>query len=254
MKLLFFSLALVALLLALCLGTSCLAADPRGLPAGDALLNSPTLDLPQARRALDLYEEMLPQAEPTANPLWIRLARVCFILGDLAASGQRHRYYEKGRNYAEFLLREQPAGVEGHYWLGLNLCGLAEVGGSLKGRRLLPAILQELQRALILDESYDQAGPHRVLGRIYYEAPPWPLFVGDLEKSRHHLTVAARLAPENSTNHLYLAQTLLRLGQDNQARLELEQVLKASRHAIHPGGLQDDQRTARRLLGKMGGK
>ena len=98
----------------------------------------------------------------------------------------------------------------------MNLCGQADVGGKLLGRKLLPRILEELKRAVALDETYDQAGAHRVLGRIYYEAPGWPLSVGDLQKSLQHLKAAVRLAPATSTNHLYLAQTLLRL-QENPA-------------------------------------
>ena len=122
-------------------------------------------------------------------------------------------YYQQGQSYAETLIREEPNRVEGHYWLAMNLCGQADVGGKLLGRRLLPRILEELQRAVALDEAYDQAGAHRVLGRIYYEAPGWPLSVGDMQKSLQHLQAAVRLAPATSTNHLYLAQTLLRLNE-----------------------------------------
>jgi tetratricopeptide (TPR) repeat protein len=230
------------------------AAQTSPLAVADGLLNSPTLDVPQARLALALYEEVLPAAGSARVSLLTRLGRVCFILGDLAEKGERQGYYEKGRTYAELLLKEKPGGVEGHYWLALNLCGLADVGGTLQGHRLLPHILEELQRSLAVDESYDQAGAHRVLGRIYFEAPGRPFSVGDLQKSLAHLTAATRLAPENSTNHLYLAQTLLRLGEPSKARLELESVLKSTRHAIHPGGLEDDRKEARRLLAEFEGK
>jgi len=86
------------------------------------------------------------------------------------------------------------------------------------------------------------------LGRIYYEAPRRPFAVGNLQKSLAHLTAAVRLAPHTSTNHLYLAETLIRLGQPAQARLELERVLTSSRHAIHLRGLEEDRREARLLL------
>ena len=127
-------------------------------------------------------------------------------------------YYGKGQSYAETLIREEPNRVEGHYWLAMNLCGQADDGGKLLGRKLLPRILEELQRSLALDETYDQAGAHRVLGRIYYEAPGWPLSVGDMQKSLQHLKAAVRLAPATSTNHLYLAQTLLRLNESSPGR------------------------------------
>jgi tetratricopeptide (TPR) repeat protein len=241
--------ALVAVLLFLLFAPG-LGAAPDPVAEADGLLSSPTLDLPQALRALDLYAGVLARAEPLQAPLLIRLARTCFVVGELTGPGQRQKYYKKGRAYAEMLLKEQPSRVEGHYWLALHLCGLADTGGAMQGRRLLPRIMAELERARSLDESYDQAGSHRVLGRIYFEAPAWPLSVGDLQKSLAHLSRAVTLAPENSTNHLYLAETLLRLHRETQARQELERVLTSSRHALPPQGLEDDRREARRLLQK----
>jgi len=55
----------------------------------------------------------------------------------------------------------------------------------------------------------------------------------------------------NSTNHLYLAETLLAMGENAQAREELEKALQARRYAISPQGLEEDHRKARSLLEKM---
>jgi tetratricopeptide (TPR) repeat protein len=225
-----------------------------GLAEMDALMQSPGLDLAQARQALAGYQSLLASSQGPRDPLLMRLAQVCFILGDLSPQDQRRGYYQKGLANAEQLLTEKPAGVQGHYWKALNLAGLADTGGRLEGRRLLPRILEELQRSLTLDPTYDQAGAHRVLGRIYYQAPGWPLSVGNLNKSLEHLSAAVRLAPANSTNHLYLAETLIRLNQPARARQELQLVLSASQHAIHPQGLADDRREARRLLDDMEAK
>ena len=247
-------LLLLALLILTLAGPAVGAAADAQLAEVDRLFSSPGLDLARAQKALAAYEGMLAASQSPRAPLLMRLAQACFVLGDLAPQDQRRGYYEKGLKYAEQLLKEKPAGVEGPYWQALNLCGLADTGGKLQGRKLLPRILEELKRAVALDETYDQAGAHRVLGRIYYQAPRPPFSVGDLQKSLEHLSAAVRLAPANSTNHLYLAQTLLRLKQPAQARQELERVISATKHAIHPQGLQDDHREARRLLAEMEGK
>jgi len=222
------------------------AGDP--VAEADGLLKNPALDLSGALRALDLYAQNLARSNPAEVPLLTRLARTCFLIGELTVASQRQKYYEKGQTYAEMLLKEQPARVEGHYWLGMHLCGLADTGGAMQGRKLLPRIMEELKTAQTIDGTYDQAGSHRVLGRIYYEAPAWPFSVGDLQKSLQHLTTAVRLAPENSTNHLYLAETLIKLNRQDQGRQELEQVLKAHKHALLARGLEDDRQEARRLL------
>ncbi len=233
--------------------TAGLGAGTGSLAEADGLLNSPALSMAQATKALSLYQGLLSTAGADRAVVLARLGRTCFVLGQLAPDSQRMGYYEKGQPYAETLIREEPNRVEGHYWLAMNLCGQADVGGKLLGHRLLPRIMEELKRAVALDAAFDQAGAHRVLGRIYYEAPGWPLSVGDLAKSRQHLQAAVQLSPATSTNHLYLAQTLSRLNEAGLARQELAQVLKSSRGAVKPQDLEEDRQEARRLLAEMEG-
>lgn len=205
-------------------------------------------DPEQLRQDLAYYEEKAGTSPGERANCLIRLARLSFILGELSPKGEKTAYFTKGKQYAETLIREQPDWTEGHYWLGLNLCGLAEEAGPKRGLRLVPQIIAAMERALEVDPVYDQAGAHRVLGRVYYECPAWPLSVGDLHKSLRHLSAATAIAPENSTNHLFLAETLLKLGKKTDARQELEKVLKATRHALCPKELEEDRRQALRLL------
>jgi tetratricopeptide (TPR) repeat protein len=241
------------ILLTLLGATAGLGAGSGPLAEADALLTSPTLTMSQATRALSLYQGALATAGAPRVALLAHLSQTCFLLGQMAPSQQSMGYYQQGQSYAENLIGEAPGRVEGHYWLAMNLCGQADVGGKLLGHRLLPRILEELQRAVALDAAYDQAGAHRVLGRIFYEAPGWPLSVGDLQKSLQHLKAAVRLAPATSTNHLFLAQTLSRLNEAGLARQELEQVLKSTRGAVKPQDLEEDRQEARRLLAEIQG-
>jgi tetratricopeptide (TPR) repeat protein len=231
--------------------TAGLGAGAGPLAEADALLKSPTLSMGQAEKAMTLYKGLLASGGAPRPLVLGQLSRTCFILGKLAPDPQGMGYYQQGQSYAETLIREEPNRVEGHYWLAMNLCGQAEVGGKLLGYRLLPRILEELKRAVALDATYDHAGAHRVLGRIYYEAPGWPLSVGDLTKSRQHLQAAVRLAPATSTNHLFLAQTLYRLGFASLALQQLEQVLTSTQYAIKPQDLEVDRQEARRLMEEM---
>ncbi len=208
----------------------------------------PVADLREANVRLAYYEKALPQAKASRGQALAELARLCFILGEWEEQGDRRQYFEKGREYAEFLCREQPGRVEGHYWLALNLCGLAQMSGARRDLLLLPVIVKELKVAMRLNEAYDQAGPLRALGRLYFKAPAWPLSVGDLQKSVQLLRAAVKLNPENSTNHLYLAETLMDLSQPGQACEELEKALTSTTHANWGPGLNEDQEKARRLL------
>ena len=59
------------------------------------------------------------------------------------------------------------------------------------------------------------------------------------------------LFPENSTNRLYLGETLMKLNRPLQARQELERVLYCPQHALMPKGLEEDRQEARRLLERI---
>jgi len=242
-------------LLALTLFLSCpeLAAAPNRFAEADAILQDPALTVSQAQQALAIYEKLLPETLSHRGALLLRLTHTCVILGDLLEedNSARRPYFEKGQIYAKLLAMEEPGQPSGPYWLGLNLAGEAASKGIFGGRALLPEILQELGRALSIDERYDEAGPHRALGRLYYLIPGPPLGPGDPVKSLEHLTQAVRLAPENSSNHLFLAQTLMRLGRKEEARQELAKVLSAPRHALMPKDLEKDRRKAGQLLADM---
>lgn len=194
------------------------------------------------------YEAKLKNADGERTNCLIHLASLSYLLGELSPKNEKLYYFEKGRRYGEILVAEQPAWAEGHYWLALNLCGLAEIGGARQGLKLVPQIIGAMEQSLKVNPFYEQAGAHRVLGRIYYACPSWPLSVGNIHESLKHLSSAVDLAPDNSTNHLFLAETLLKLGKKDEAHQELKEVLKATRHASCPYFLKEDHQTARRLL------
>lgn len=205
-------------------------------------------DLNQAQGRLALLEKQLSRDVGFRWELLAELARLCFIVGELEDRSERGRYYEKGKSYSERLCHQEPNRVEGHYWLGLNTAGMAEVGGARRALGLIPAIIHELQTAIAIDETYDRAGPHRILGRIYCKAPCWPLSEGDIGKSLHHLDLAVKLAPENSTNHLYRAETLVQMGRSEEARGELAQVLGPTCRAVFPHSVDEDHQDAILLM------
>ena len=228
-----------------------LAMAAATLEEADRLLLDPQVDKDKALRAFSIYESRLPAAGAERREVLTRLARAGFFLGDLTEGAQRRLYYEQGRQYAETLVQEFPDRVEGHYWLGLNLAGLADVN-RMQGMRLLPKIMAALERAAAINPAYDQAGAYRVLGRIYYEAPGRPFSVGDIGKSVQLLQRASQLAPANSTNYLYLGEALLKAGRSAQAKAELAKVLTATDNADGPRGLEADRRRAQEILAQLG--
>lgn len=244
------AVTVVSCLLVALLGVSpAMAAAPSGGSFGTR-----AVDVKEARQALKSCEKSMPRDGEARVAALVDSARLCFIIGELGEKRRSRKFFKRGRNYARLLIAESPRRVEGHYWLALNQAGLAEVGGIAHGYRLVPVIVEELKAAMDIDPSYDQAGPHRVLGRMYYEAPGWPLSIGDMDKSLRHLRSAVEIAPENSSNHLYLAETLLKMRLPEEAQRELERVLAATSHSLWPRGLEEDRRDALKLMKEHGWK
>ncbi len=214
------------------------------------------VNLKVIRETLASLEKGAAGKEGPSSMSLIEMARLCFILGELTGGDERLVYFNKGKSYSESLVQKQPERVVGHYWLALNLCGIAEALGGGKALLLIPTIVDHLEKGRSLDETYEQGGPLRVLGRIYCEAPDWPLSEGNLSKSLKSLRTAVRIAPENSTNHLYLAKTLIELGKLEEAFTELNRVL-TSKQAVLPCKLEEDQKEASDIIqeckpGKIG--
>jgi len=209
-------------------------------------------DSGQTGEVVVCLEKSLAREERARSTTLAELAHFFFALGETARNGERLAWYEKGRDYAELLCREEPNRVEGYYWLALNLCGISQVSGAGRALSSIPTIVENLELARSIDQTYDQGGPLRVLGRIRYKAPSWPLSEGDFKQSLNLLRTAAKIAPDNSTNHLYLAETLIQLGEAEEACTELDRTLDSKFHASSPSGLEEDQTQALALMTKCG--
>ena len=121
-------------------------------------------------------------------------------------------------------LARNPESAPAHYYLGLNLGQLAHTKflGALK---IVDEMEREFKAALALDEHFDQAGPHRNLGRLYFEAPAIGS-VGSRAKARKHLERAVELAPDFPENRLNLAEAGAKWREKKMLQRELDALEK----------------------------
>jgi tetratricopeptide (TPR) repeat protein len=82
---------------------------------------------------------------------------------------------------------------------------------------------------IVLDERYEDAAGHRILGRLHTLAPKVPFFTGwvDRDKAVSELRRAVALGPDNLDNYVFLAEALLEHQPDKakEAREILRRVL-----------------------------
>ena len=110
-------------------------------------------------------------------------------------------------------------------------------------------MMDALERVLQIDPAFLDGSPDRALGRWYYKVPG--LFGGDKRKSETHLRKALTYNPNSVITRLFLAETLIELDRDAEAREQLKAAIDAP---VDPEWEPEDRRfrqQARELLAKL---
>ena len=227
--------------------------------------------------AIAAYEAVLAAQPENLEAIW-KLQRALHFQGEFTrlSAAKRARLWERGTELAEravaVLHRGDPTwherdpaaaakriedrtlGAAVHFWAAVHWGLWGETKGALPAVRkgVAKRIREHALLAVVLDETYERAGPHRLLGRLHAVAPRVPLLTGwvDRDQAVRHLERAVELAPDEVWNRLYLAEARLehRPGERARAIADLEAVVAAQPDSEH--GLEDRraQRAARALL------
>lgn len=159
--------------------------------------------------------------------LW-RASRAKWWVADGATDTKLQRQVAKeGWTLAERAVKAKADGMQGHYYVALNIGAYSQAVGILKalGEGLEGRFNDELEKARKADTSYDRYGPVNAKGRYYWELP-WPK--RDLEKSRAELKTVIEKHPEHLRAWLYLAETELKDGKAKEAKTCVDKVLNGA--------------------------
>ena len=205
-------------------------------------------DPAKAAQALVKYQEALKLAPENFVAL-IKNAQALYYVGDLSFdSSNRQRIFKQGMEIAKQMAALRPERVEGHYWLGVHSGSYGEARGVLKSLFLKNDIIRAMERAIALDDAYEHAGAHCVLGRLYYKVPG--LFGGSKKKSRRHLEQCRKIAPKSSVCLLFLAETYWSLGEKELAVRTLEELLAMQPEPLWIPETEKDKIAGAKLLQK----
>jgi len=126
-------------------------------------------------------------------------------------------------DYAKKAIDVYPNGIEGRYWYGSNMGKYGNARGIFKSLQYIDPIVKEMETILRLDPRHAKATT--VLGLVYRKAPPWPVSVGDLDKSLEFLKRAIAFNDESLHAQLNLGITYKKLREWAIAKQQFNKVL-----------------------------
>ena len=164
-----------------------------------------------AERAYQASRERFESDSLNADAAW-RFGKACFGWADFARdNAERERIALQGIDACRQAIETQSDLAAAHHFLALNLGQLARTR-RLRALTLVEQMETALKRAIELDSRIEHGSPDRSLGLLYFEAPGWPLSIGDSRKAILHLEKAVRIDPEYPENRLCLLEALVRQG------------------------------------------
>lgn len=203
-------------------------------------------DMAAAKEAEALYLKSMNMMDDKYDALW-RLSRVLYYIGGHTDNKkQKKAIFDRGVYYAQKAVELEPEKPDGHYWLGVNQGMVGDTRGVLKSLSLVKPIKNAMNKVIELDRSYEDGGPDRVLGRVYFKLPGFA--GGSKDKSLEHLLKSKEYGPEDPVTRIYLAETYLGLKEKEKAREELEYVLNMEPDSRWFYAIDENKEVARELL------
>jgi tetratricopeptide (TPR) repeat protein len=203
-------------------------------------------------RAVELLNELKKQ-HPAEDLIRGKLSHAYYFKGRFQPEGSRERehLFELGMESGREAVTLNPRSAYGHFWYAANtgLLGLAR--GIMQSLRGIEPMHQSLLTCLKENERFFFAGPHRALGRLYHQAPGWPLSIGSKTKAVEHLERAVELAPQFFLNRLFLIEFYVDVGKKKQAQEHVDYMLNTPMnpdHVIEDGEYRDQAAKIRQRI------
>lgn len=203
-------------------------------------------DMTMAKEVESLLLRSIAMLDNKYDAMW-RMSRILYFIGEhTEKKKEKKSIFDRGVYYAEKAVELEPEKPDGHYWLGVNHGKVGETRGVLKSLSLVKPIKNAMNKVIELDRSYEDGGPDRVLGRVFFKLPGFA--GGDKQKSLEHLLKSKEYGPEDAVTRVYLAETYLALKEKEKAREELEYVVNMEPDSRWFYAIEENKVTARELL------
>src|SRR6266481_3835316 len=137
-------------------------------------------DLMQIREGIIMLRQATTTDPGNYDAAW-RLAKLNYYLANHTDnSEERDKALREGIEAGKAAVRLQDGRPEGHFWLGANYGGAAQLS-AIAGLATVDDIRNEMETVIRLNEGYQDGSAYMVLGLVYLQAPK--LLGGDPQKA-----------------------------------------------------------------------
>ncbi len=205
-------------------------------------------DLSNVRRGIIALRQALIRDSGNYEAAW-KLARFDYYLGSHAKDdGDRDAAFRDGIEAGKTAVQLQDSKAAGHFWLGANYGGSAEMS-ILASLSSFQDIHTQMEKVLELDESYADGSAYLGMGQLYLKAPK--VLGGDSKKAVEYFEKGLRFGDKNALLRLRLAEGYHALGRDQDAQKQIDFILKMTPNADYVPEYEDAVAGAKQLEKKI---
>lgn len=205
-------------------------------------------DAARDRQTLDLLEQA-SRSEPGQYQILWRLARANYYVAEETPKAQKLPLYERGATVAQQAITIDPNAPEGHFWLGANYGGTAELKGMFNALFLIGKIRTEMQTVVRLNPGYEDARAFLALSELDRQLPR--LIGGSTSRAVNWGEQGLKIAPRNLELKLSLARAYLEVGRSEDARRQLQEITASAVNPMRAKAERGVQQAASQLLTKL---
>ncbi len=201
------------------------------------------------KQSISLLESQSLRDPSNYEVLW-RLAKYEYYLAEPEKDEvKKSKLLEAGIEAAKKAVALDGKRVEGHFWLGANYGGYADLKGALKSLGLVRSIRKQFDIALKIDPAYENGAAYLALGEMYLRLPG--IFGGNEQLGVEMLEKGLKIGASNSDLMLALAERYARSGKKEEARKLFEKVLSVNDPLKTSLEQEELRRKARRQLDRL---
>jgi tetratricopeptide (TPR) repeat protein len=176
-----------------------------------------------------------------------KFAKFNYFLGKRTTDEkEKEKAFEDGVQAGRIASRIEPNKADGFFWYGANLGEQAKQSPVTVGVKSIGDIKEAMNKVLEIDPKYQNASAYDALAQV--ELSTAGLMGGKPEKAVEYLEQGLKIEDDNTYLHLHLAEAYLAVGKKDEAKKQIDYLLKMKPNPDYLPEHQETVEKAKKLL------